>query len=125
MTDLIEFLRARRAEETARAEAAGGDEWTAKYDAGTVAIQDSEREPVVYDEGSPTAGQIAHIVHHDPARVLREIEAKRGILDLHGGDLGEQSMFCAHCEHASPCPTLRLLALPYADHPDYRQDWTP
>lgn len=24
-----------------------------------------------------------------------------------------------------PCPTLRMLALPYADHPDYRQEWRP
>lgn len=22
-----------------------------------------------------------------------------------------------------PCPTLRLLALPYDDHPDYREEW--
>ena len=25
----------------------------------------------------------------------------------------------------SPCPTLRALALPYADHPDYREEWRP
>jgi hypothetical protein len=25
----------------------------------------------------------------------------------------------------APCPTLRLLALPYADHPDYRPEWRP
>jgi hypothetical protein len=24
-----------------------------------------------------------------------------------------------------PCQTLRLLALPYADHPDYRPEWKP
>lgn len=24
-----------------------------------------------------------------------------------------------------PCPTLCALALPYAEHPDYRQDWRP
>jgi hypothetical protein len=24
-----------------------------------------------------------------------------------------------------PCLTLRLLALPYADHADYRQEWRP
>jgi len=22
-----------------------------------------------------------------------------------------------------PCPTLLILALPYADHPDYREEW--
>jgi hypothetical protein len=25
----------------------------------------------------------------------------------------------------APCETLRLLALPYAEHPDYRQEWRP
>lgn len=25
----------------------------------------------------------------------------------------------------APCPTLRLLASEFADHPDYRQEWTP
>ena len=25
----------------------------------------------------------------------------------------------------APCPTLCLLALPYADHPDYRPEWRP
>jgi hypothetical protein len=24
-----------------------------------------------------------------------------------------------------PCDTLKLLALPYADHPDYRDEWRP
>ena len=26
---------------------------------------------------------------------------------------------------SGPCATLRLLALPYADHPDYREEWRP
>ncbi|MFD9630075.1 DUF6221 family protein [Streptomyces violascens] len=25
----------------------------------------------------------------------------------------------------TPCPTLRLLALPFATHPDYREEWRP
>ena len=45
---------------------------------------------------------------YDPARVLREVEVKREIVKLHG---------IVH--------TLRLLAMPYADHPDYQQEWEP
>ncbi|WP_454320781.1 DUF6221 family protein [Streptomyces phaeoluteigriseus] len=42
---------------------------------------------------------------HDPARVLREIEAKRRIPARHAHD-------------PWPCHNLRDLASPYADHPD-------
>lgn len=90
-----------------------------------------------------------HIARHDPARVLREIETKQRLLELHGivhRDIGwledgeEESgeiPVCGLCvpRHAhfdrradvpeGPCPTVRLLAAPYADHPDYRQEWAP
>ena len=78
---------------------------------------------------------------HHPARVLREVEAKRRILNLHreGGRLtgegyGEHGFaWCETCGSGEPheyptkwpCSTLKLLALPYADHPDYRDEWKP
>lgn len=89
-----------------------------------------------------------HIVRHDPARVLAEVNAKRQILDLHGivhreiGWLadGEEEhgeiAVCGACvpKHAhyqrradvpeGACTTVRLLALPYADHPDHRVEWS-
>lgn len=64
-----------------------------------------------------------HIAAHDPARVLREIDAKRQLLALHGE--GASDLFCGHCEHEPPCPTLRLVTLPYSDRPGYREDWRP
>ena len=51
----------------------------------------------------------------DPARVLAECEAKRRIVE--------------HCEvdHLVASPgdpyVLQLLALPYADHSDWREEW--
>jgi hypothetical protein len=94
-----------------------------------------------------------HIAHFDPARVLAEVAAKRRIIELHTivhrdigwleDDEGEQvEMYdelpvCGHCvpKHShfrrrdevpvGPCPTLRLLALPFADHPDYQACWAP
>lgn len=117
--DLIAFLSARLDEDeraTRSVAADYGDTWTV---AGEDWVRGSNGADVISEPGAPTA----HMARHDPARVLREIEAKRQILALHGGDLAKQSMFCGHCEHDTPCPTLRLLALPYADHPDYRDVW--
>jgi hypothetical protein len=85
----------------------------------------------------PTAG---HIARWDPARVLAECEAKRRIVEMHrlGGSYTPGSEdasgfdYCGTCGSGEPyeyptpwpCPTLRLLALPYVDHPDYRQEWS-
>lgn len=76
-----------------------------------------------------------------PARVLREVEAKRQIVNAHGraalragggAQHFDTATVCRSCEpdyqfpeQSWPCPTLRLLALPYADHPGYREDWRP
>lgn len=81
------------------------------------------------------AGLAAHIARYDPARVLREVEAKRKITECHEPWVaGNGDTICGRCgrEHIDgrpgghfPCQTLRLLALPYSDHPDYRQEWAP
>ncbi|WP_406200107.1 DUF6221 family protein [Streptomyces sp. NBC_01017] len=82
------------------------------------------------------AGVAEHIVRHDPARVLREIDAKRQILALHIPFRvdGDPWPGCSTCSWRNdmedlqvqyPCATLRLLALPYADRPGYREEWRP
>ena len=56
----------------------------------------------------------------DPAHVLVECEAKRRIVEgLDGWDpeLGTTGQIAVQ--------VLQLLALPYADHPDYREEWRP
>lgn len=79
-----------------------------------------------------------------PARVLAEVEAKRAILADHvngnaGWDNGAWAdddfplpAYCVRCEDRKrhdaapwPCPTLRALALPYADHPECHPSWLP
>lgn len=62
-------------------------------------------------------------------RVLAECEAKRQILAAYGEHLwldpGDRDA-CDAASSAEPAVTmLRLLALPYADHPDYREEWRP
>jgi hypothetical protein len=90
-----------------------------------------------------------HIVRWDPERVLRhvadgraEVEAKRRILDAHdrphdciareasgGHSVVNGRPWEAWAPHHTadhgPCFVIRCLALPYADHPDYRAEWRP
>ncbi|MEU4578956.1 DUF6221 family protein [Nonomuraea sp. NPDC023979] len=70
--------------------------------------------------------------------MLWDITAKQRIVDEHrpglngpGGhpgcnvcDAGVRSCGCVGSGHW-PCLTMRLLALPYASHHDYRKEWRP
>lgn len=71
-----------------------------------------------------------------PNRVLAECAAKRRIVALHEHDLsGTYGSIpgCWCCDDdrdyglipAGWCETLRALAVVYADHPDYRPEWSP
>lgn len=70
-----------------------------------------------------------HIVRHDPARVLREVAAKRAILQRYvrasevppsvaGYVRGQDSGYTEACLDA-----LRDLASAWSDHPEYRTEW--
>ncbi len=85
------------------------------------------------DEVSPQSAR--HIARHDPARVLREVEAKRAILAAHPR---VESLFteCGTCHESEegwaatvpvqwPCSTVRHVAAVWSDHPDYRAEWKP
>jgi hypothetical protein len=65
--------------------------------------------------------RLEHIARHDPARVLAEVAAKRQIVELHF--LRSSGRLCNEDDDLWPCETLRLLARPYVDHPDYRHEW--
>jgi hypothetical protein len=137
MTDhLVEFLRARVDEDDSAALGGKGDtpgRWEEKSDPAT--------DIVLYDKsGKLTIGQHRHIARHDPARVLREVEAKRRIIERerwhpHGGLEcgGHPGSYLPHGDYGpgycgrmdEENPTLRDLAIIYADHPDYREEWRP
>lgn len=95
MNNLIEFLRARLDEDERVARWAGGGIW---HD--VTAVRESAWLVECNREDA------THILRHDPARVRADVDAKRRILD-----------------QDPPRETLALLALPYADHPDYRSEW--
>jgi Family of unknown function (DUF6221) len=72
------------------------------------------------------------IARWDPARVLREVDAKRRILAEHR--VWEPRWGCTRCREwiggipekvAWPCPTVRALAAVYSDHPDCDPAWSP
>ncbi|HEY9413627.1 MAG TPA: DUF6221 family protein [Pseudonocardia sp.] len=70
-------------------------------------------------------GVLAHIARHDPARVLAEVEAKRRIVDAFVRYDEESSDPCESCWAQGLGEALRLLALPYADHPECHPSWLP
>lgn len=126
---LAEFILARIAEEATEAVAASVDQWG--YRVGS--YEGLEWTSLALSpERDTTAAQDQFIARHDPARVLAECDAKRRIVDLHGmsyADAADETWArngrCDTCRDAVPCPTLRLLALPYADHDQYDPSWRP
>lgn len=106
-----EFLNARIDEDEAAAGAAAGSSWV------TVIIDRSTSE---------------HIVLHDPARVLREVAAKRAIIEAAdeatSNDMSVDNDRRVGSRNMAEEPyvgdlILRALAGVYSDHPDYRTEW--
>lgn len=69
-----------------------------------------------------------------PERLRAEATTKRALIALHSPfsfefplpDGRAQTLTqCSACEDDWPCHTLQLAAGPYADHPDYREEWRP
>ena len=145
---LTEFLLARISEDEMLARESIGNKWYAQAHSEVRTVAHDLRgavEPCWYQiaESGRSAGPHAdrgdfddrptfkHIVRHDPARVLAECEAKRRIVELHRENVhGDNCKLCGYGDDRSegdswPCTSLRLLALPHADHPDYNQSWRP
>jgi hypothetical protein len=136
---LVEFLRARLDEDEALAREAPPGPWH-------IGNAVDPTQPC-HVHTFPGARMVAdglnwlvaeHIARQNPARVLAEVEAKRRILHEHKPAkpkyLSRWEPGCMTCSTAQAwdekaneahCLTLRLLALPYASHPDYREEWKP
>lgn len=124
---LVEFLRVRLDEDEQTAREAGECRiaWlTYRDERGqmlytTVAAGDDVDD--VWCAAGRELGEPASVrVVYETARVLADVEAKRRIID--------------GCEHTIQYEdygipgaemTLRLLAVPYASHPGYREEWKP
>jgi hypothetical protein len=78
---------------------------------------------------NPMAGMCEVYVLLEPGRMLAECAAKRQIIELHDGDhecaSGQLDALIVGTGWHTIDPTLKLLALAYAEHPDYREEWRP
>lgn len=139
MDDLIAFLRARLDDDEQAAHAAGGAPWTADDVPGSIHVEARARAEQRALRGLGFVGSVErepdrqHIARHDPARVLREVEAKRRTLARHpGATVADECPGCGayldgtwKTPPGALCPELADLALPYTDHPAYREAWRP
>ena len=128
MSDLAAFLTARLDEDEAVATLAAreGGTWTQDDPVRRPGAISSPGGPVVYDEGSPDENQAPHIARHDPARVLREVKAKRQAVRRCAARMDEMDMYPNGL--VSPRAVLARQVLMdmgavYSDHPDYDQAW--
>lgn len=156
MSEIAEFLRARYAERRALAEAAAecartgdwryepGDDYVSAVQTfpGDVPARRELWTRLVTEAGSYVGDHLdeeigTHIAANDPAFVIADCDTKLALVDEHpevnDGD-------CGTCVQGSwgypthggstpttfPCRTLRLLAQPFAGHPDHKgEEWTP
>lgn len=101
----IEFVRARIADDERAALEAG-------------AVRYDER---LLERSGQSRPHAVHIARQSPERVLVECEAKRKMLEVVADDIdhtysGDLAVAASQ--------VLDFLAAPYADHPDFRKDWT-
>ncbi|MFI1371321.1 DUF6221 family protein [Streptomyces longwoodensis] len=147
MDELVVWLRAQLDEDEriARAATPGPWEWTRGDGSpwnptadgwldytGEYLAGDQDRA-TMFGPGMTPHADAVHIAWHDPARVLREIDAKRGIVDRYEFACGEAAD-PAISEEARETRVqvagvlqscVLLLAAAYADRPGYREEWRP
>ena len=138
MDDLVAFLRARLDEDEQAAHVAASanpgspaTRWSAeKVDRqGTagwrkvwgVVPERVQGNVLAICEGDILPKVVTHVARHDPAHVLREVEAKRQLLAWieRTGDWAAENNLWTY-DRDEP---LKVLALAYSDHPDYQESW--
>lgn len=123
MDDLVQFLRARLDEDEQAARRAG-DSFRQIGETGVIVATEGDRAEEC--ASANWAGIAEHIVRHDPARVLAEVEAKRELLADYERFVAERRrMMGGWDSYPEPSPVLTAFATVYADHPDYRPEWRP
>ncbi len=108
MADLVEFLLARIAEDER-------------------AAHDVRPGPRIVRTNAPDVERYLTVWH--PDRALAECDAKRRIIDARRALTGQETAPTDRAQGwylgmtTAYDRALRLLALPYEDHPDYRAEW--
>ena len=138
-TGLTEFLMARIAEDESAARLVtdiDANEWSID-----VMAPSPDLHPLVTYVTDKYRTQLAQL--HDPTRVLADCDAKRLVMAIHSAYIARgdpvyspdwsSGDWCVGCsynnngehvtEHIDDCPVLRALALPFATHPEFREEW--
>jgi hypothetical protein len=123
MDDLVRWLRAQLDDDEQIAREAHAPNWSTDGRRGLhYGVEDGWMTDAL------TTADADHIARHDPARVLREIDAKRQLLAdfaplLAQTDATIDGEWNGHDDlHGR---LLAYLTLPYADRPGYRDEWRP
>jgi hypothetical protein len=136
-SDIVAFLNARLDEDEAAAQAAidtgALGDWEAVPVAelgGRRALSQGSSVFAVMDPVPEGRACAEHAARHDPARVLREVAAKRTVVALHTWTSNPSYCWSCSGDHGAdltpaPCGTLRHTTAVYADHPDYDRRWAP
>lgn len=149
MDELIAFLTARLDEDEQIAKVATTGPWrhnpdkhwrkpgTSWFEEAVFAGPDGKEATCVAGTGETDDPQsladAKHIARHDPARDLADVAAKRKLIEyitspqhLCPKPQDDENYWWEGGERVYrpiPCGCLRALAAPYADHPDYREEW--
>lgn len=121
MNALVEFLRTRldKDEQVAHAAHYEGQRWITEEEE---VYRWPDDEPVYSADRKRDA---AHIARHAPARVLRDVTARRALLDSCAQLIADGEVDCNDGGPGLADDVVRALASVYADHPDYRAEWAP
>jgi hypothetical protein len=146
VNDPVQFLNARLDEAEKRAQAAPPGPWAVEASG---SITDAHGKTIVPSIGGAVEGRVsrwpeppaaAFIIANDPARTLREIDAKRQLIARGGPFCTSEcddpdsepkdpaTNWTTSLEHHTDCDAYMaagVLAAVYADHPDYKEAWRP
>ncbi|MFE2710616.1 DUF6221 family protein [Streptomyces mirabilis] len=135
MDDLVQWLGV-QFDEDERIARRAGDSFRQIGETGVIVATEGDRAEEC--ASANWAGIAEHIVAHDPARVLREIDAKRRLVrelleyeaqfDSDRG-CGHDADYFASGLHNGHMPKdilgLRLIASGYSHRPGFREEWRP
>ncbi|AZM55722.1 hypothetical protein DMA15_26635 [Streptomyces sp. WAC 01529] len=144
MDDLVQWLGEQLDDDEGIARAATPGPWRVRDDG--VVGDEGKHWPVAYTDSHRAREDCLHVAEHDPARVLREIDAKRQALALYTATVEDREALRARMRQvinsdpdefgklrqreselinaeARLRPVVRLLALPYAARPGFRPEW--
>lgn len=131
--EIVKFLNARYDEREAAARAADKRNaslelrysWKLSSDEDVVYRAETNELVAGTVDGGVDQADAAHIVLNDPAFVLADIAAKRRIVNAWRSGFPEEDRYTTGW-HDFHVHALCLFALPFADHPDYREEeWRP